>query len=349
MSIRKQSGRQSHYIGARSMALLRSNSLHAKIAKVMVSLVFGAIFALSLTPWQQTAAGSGRVVAYSPTDRQQNIDAPVDGRLGQWFVHESSHVREGDSIVELIDNDPEILSRLRSEREAISLRLGAAQQATRTSKLNVARQKNLFEQGISSKRAYEQAELEYARFLSDEATSAAELSRIEVRLSRQETQSVRAPRSGTILKRMAGQGSKLVKAGEVLAVLVPDTDSRAVELWIHGNDAPLVSAGRHVRVQFEGWPAVQFSGWPAVAVGTFGGKVAFVDAADDGEGRFRVVIVPEQGESWPDSRYLRQGVRVKGWISLSRVSLGYELWRQFNGFPPSIADPAESKAESSTK
>ena len=77
---------------------------------------------------------------------------------------------------------------------------------------------------------------------------------------------------------MAGTGAELLKAGDPLLVFVPDTDARAVELWVDGNDVPLLREGRHVRVQFEGWPALQFSGWPSVAVGTFGGHVAVVDA-----------------------------------------------------------------------
>jgi hypothetical protein len=77
-----------------------------------------------------------------------------------------------------------------------------------------------------------------------------------------------------------------------------------------------------------------------VAVGTFGGTVAFVDAADDGRGRFRIVVVPDGNEEWPSGRFLRQGVRANGWILLDEVRLGYELWRQFNGFPPAIS-PSE--------
>jgi hypothetical protein len=90
-----------------------------------------------------------------------------------------------------------------------------------------------------------------------------------------------------------------------------------------------------------------------VAVGTFGGRVAFVDATDDGKGDFRVVVVPDEDDQpWPSSRFLRQGVRAKGWFLLNEVRLGYELWRQFNGFPPSYsAPPPEGKAgaSSSTK
>ena len=34
---------------------------------------------------------------------------------------------------------------------------------------------------------------------------------------------------------------------------------------------------------------------------------------------------------------MRQGVRANGWVMLSRVRLGYEIWRQLNGFPPVLA------------
>jgi len=131
--------------------------------------------------------------------------------------------------------------------------------------------------------------------------------------------------------------------------LVPETTDRAVEIWVNGNDAPLISAGSTVRLQFEGWPAVQFVGWPSVAVGTFGGKVALVDSTDDGQGKFRLLVVPDESEqAWPDARFLRQGVRAKGWVLLNQVSLGYEIWRQLNGFPPVIS-PAEPKTEVARK
>jgi hypothetical protein len=99
-----------------------------------------------------------------------------------------------------------------------------------------------------------------------------------------------------------------------------------------------------VRLQFEGWPAVQFTGWPSVAVGTFGGEVALIDATDDGTGRFRILVKPDAADAWPRGVYLRQGVRVNGWVLLNQVKLGYELWRRFNGFPPTVA-PQEPGAD----
>ena len=182
-----------------------------------------------------------------------------------------------------------------------------------------------------------------AAALSEVASANASLAGIEVRLARQNTQRIRSPRNGTVLRLVGGQGGEMVKPGDPLLVLVPDTDARAAELWVDGNDAPLLAEGRRVRLQFEGWPAVQFTGWPSVAVGTFGGRVALIDSTDNGQGKFRVLVVPDGEQPWPSGRYLRQGVRANGWVLLNQVRLGYELWRLFNGFPPTVA-PAEPRS-----
>jgi multidrug resistance efflux pump len=164
---------------------------------------------------------------------------------------------------------------------------------------------------------------------------------------------VRAPRSGTIQQWYGLEGSDTIKEGDQLFVIVPDATELSVELKVSGNDMPLVQEGAQVRLQFEGWPAVQFVGWPSVAVGTFGGKVNRVFPTDDGFGYFRVVVTPDKhfaGEKdWPDDRYLRQGVRANGWVLLRQVSLGYEIWRQLNGFPPVVSDQEPGKAEEKEK
>ena len=60
-----------------------------------------------------------------------------------------------------------------------------------------------------------------------------------------------------------------------------------------------------------------------------------------------VLVVPDGDARWPSAAYLRQGVRAQGWVQLGRVRLGYELWRQFNGFPPSLPkEPEPSKGDS---
>jgi len=223
-----------------------------------------------------------------------------------------------------------------AKRKQAEAYLASANSALEAKKAQLAQKQREAEGYIAAARA----ELQKAR--GESALAEKELTEIEGKLARQRNQIIKAPRNGTIVRLLANEGGEIVSQGDPLFVLVPEAAERAVEIWVSGNDAPLVSIGRPVRLQFEGWPAVQFAGWPSVAIGTFGGRVVNIDATDDGKGRFRVLVLPEEGEDWPSQQYLRQGVRANGWILLNQVSLGYEIWRQINGFPPVIS-PTEPK------
>lgn len=190
-----------------------------------------------------------------------------------------------------------------------------------------------------------QVKVDYGRAMQQEAQGEAalqrkELAEIEGKQAQFDSRVVVAPRDGVILRLMANENTEMLKAGDPLFTIVPEAADRAVEMWVDGNDIPLVTPGREVRLQFEGWPAVQFAaGWPSAAFGTFGGKVAAVDGADNGKGKFRVIIRPLDAETWPSDQFLRQGARTNGWVLLNEVSLGYEIWRQLNGFPPVFDGP----------
>ena len=175
-----------------------------------------------------------------------------------------------------------------------------------------------------------------------------EIQEIDCRIERFKARFVKSPCNGIIhtVTANVGEGGIYVKEGDELAIIVPDTSDRVVEILIDGTDAPLVAShimengkGPHVRLQFEGWPALQMAGWPSLAIGTFGGRVRQLDPSDDGYGRFRIIVEPESmfdEDQWPENTYLRQGNQVVGWVFLNKVKLGYELWRQFNGFPPEL-------------
>lgn len=320
------------------MTVLRSFALLGKLPKPKtVFKVITSVFALVLiffllTPWQQFALGRGRVVAFSPTERKFTIQSPISGRVQHWYINEGSKVKKGDLIVELSDNDPAYIEQLRRERDAISIQIIAAERAIKAGVANVNRQEKLYKEGISSKRKYELAQVEFSKYQDELARAKIKKINIDVALARQKTQKVLAESSGTIFRRLSGQENVIVAKGTPIAQIVPKTPSRAVELWIRGVDISFVRVNQVARLQFEGWPAVQFRGWPEIAVGTFAGRVAFIDPTDNGVGVFRVVVVPI--EPWPEFNFLRQGVRVQGWVQLGRVRLWYELWRQFNGFPP---------------
>lgn len=310
-----------------------------KLAKLLTIAFTLLIIGLMLLPWQQTAFGTGKVIALSPNERQQNISAPVSGRLDKWYVHDGSHVKKGDPIVMLKDNDPNLMERLQMEKKSIGLSLNFLNHAAETAYIDVERQKKLFNSGINPRKSYEQAKFKYLDYKNRIEKTKIELAKIDVRISRIKRQLVKAPMAGTIIGRISGQESVLVKQGDILATLVPDTQSRAVSLWLRGIDIPLIHPGQKVRLQFEGWPAIQFSGWPSVAVGTFGGVVSIVDPTDNGYGRFRILVTPGPNNQWPSSTILRQGVRAHGWVLLNQVKIGFELWRRFNGFPPTVEKP----------
>ncbi len=196
----------------------------------------------------------------------------------------------------------------------------------------------------SYKAEVNKAQADIAKTSEELAKLQSDLLKSQTDVARQQQQEVRAPLNGRIHRLVAYAESTQVKPGDPLFEIVPETQNPAVQIWVTGNDAPLIRQGDLVRLQFEGWPAVQFVGWPSVAVGTFGGIVALVDPTDDGAGKFRVLITPDPSDQpWPEAPYLRQGVRANGWVLLKQVPLWFEIWRRMNGFPPVIPkDDAKS-------
>jgi multidrug resistance efflux pump len=233
------------------------------------------------------------------------------------------------------------------------------------------RAESLLRDGLVSTREFETATANYQAAIADSISSSAailaarqdidafrseeervisqaqvSIQEAEVRLSnamgRVGARIVTAPISGTIVRVRKPGAGQAVKEGDELATIVPLIDDQAAEIYVSSMDAALVSPGKLVSLQFSGFPAFQFSGWQNIAIGIFHGEVKVVDAVDDGTGRFRLLVVPDSARrDWPDSRFLRQGTDVTGWVLLSEVPLGYELWRQLMGFPPQFPVPEQ--------
>lgn len=159
-----------------------------------------------------------------------------------------------------------------------------------------------------------------------------------------------APQDGYVVRaQRAGIGEQL-KEGDPVVTIMPADPQQAVELYVRPMDVPLLRNGRKVRLQFDGWPALQFSGWPSVAVGTFGGVITAIDLTNSSDGSYRVLVVPDSAdEAWP--KQVRVGSGVLGWAMLDTVPVWFELWRQLNGFPPSIqpTDPAAKQGTAGKK
>lgn len=428
-----------------SLQLARSSRWARRLAMILLIMLTLCILLMAFAPWQQTVRGAGYVMAYAPRERQQTLEATIEGRIVRWNddLMENTHVKKGEFIAEIRDLDADYATRLSAQLENTTLMFDAAGKiveatqgqldAYREVQLQVVKAQDAYVQAATEKAQAAEQKLELAQAAIPQLEAALERYRglqengnlsleklqeaerklneskakvreemanvsaaksdlqgkqndrlayiqkaeadvryyegaldkarsevakvekerleLQSKIARQDTQLVTAPFDGYLVEINPNIGTQLVKKGDPICRLVPDTKDRAVQIWLDGNDAPLVSPGSHVRLQFEGWPAIQFAGWPSVAVGTFGGSVVSVDMIDDGKGKFRCQILPDASDehNWPEDRYLRQGVRANGWVLLKQVPLWFEVWRQLNGFPPSVDPPKESGGGKKTK
>lgn len=323
---------------------------------ISIGLILG-IAALWI-PWVQTTSGTGQVTTLNPSDRVQNISAMVSGRIAEWYVQDADFVEAGKPIVRIADVDEQLLPRLQAQLDAARRKFNATELTVATAEIDYLRQEQLFEEGLSSRLSFEQARIKVQQLTVSLEEATTELNQAETSLSRQGSQLVLAPRDGTILHVEAGDTATIVSAGQPLASFMPANSKRAVQIFIDGRDIGLVQPGRDVRLQFEGWPAFQFSGRPDLAVGTFRGEVLFVEPSARIDGSFRVLVtepesaedclraelrdgIPRMGEcGWPPESFVRLGANVRGWILLETVSLGFEMWRLLNSFPPVSAPTA---------
>ena len=164
-----------------------------------------------------------------------------------------------------------------------------------------------------------------------------ELANMEIR---SEQYSIIAPQDGYIVRAIKSGIGQTIKEGEAVVTVMPKSPDVAVELYVNAMDVPLLTKGRNVRMEFDGFPAFQFSGWPNIVIGTFGGEIEVIDYVDSKGGKYRILVTPDQQErDWPEQ--LRIGSGVYGWVILDEVPVWYEIWRQLNGFPPSLEEEPE--------
>ena len=314
---------------------LKVPKVYKTIMWLIVVFVLGGAALLIFTPWIQTAYGTGSVNSLNPTLRIQPISALLDGQIETWHVSEGESISKGDPIVTLVDVDSQRLEKIKSQQAAAQQRYTSNQLAVKNAQNNLSRQQSLLEEGLVSPKEVEKVQIGLEKLKAELAKTEEDLNSIRMTLARQETRTKYAPMDGTVVRLRSVGAATYIKAGEELASFVPRNINRQISVQINGLDAALVTSGRKVRIQFEGWPAFQFSGWPGVSVGTFPGIVTFVEPVADLNGNFTVWIEPDPtGAAWPDHDSARLGSRVRAWILLEEVRLGYELWRQLNNFPP---------------
>ena len=155
---------------------------------------------------------------------------------------------------------------------------------------------------------------------------------------------IKAPQNGYINRAIQSGIGEIIKEGTQIVSIMPSKFDIAVETYVSPNDLPLIHKGEKVRIWFDGWPTVVFSGWPNMSYGTFGGKIVAIENFISSNGKFRVLIAPDQEEdAWPKQISIGSGAQTLA--LLDNVPIWFELWRTLNGFPPNYYQPKEEKSK----
>ncbi|WP_396145021.1 HlyD family secretion protein [Flavobacterium sp.] len=149
---------------------------------------------------------------------------------------------------------------------------------------------------------------------------------------------IKAPQDGYINRALQSGIGENIKDGTSIASIMPSNYEIAVETYISPIDLPLVRRGEKVRVWFDGWPTIVFSGWPNMSYGTFGGKIVAIENFISENGKYRVLIAPDEKEAkWPKQLSIGAGAQTIALLDI--VPIWFEVWRTLNGFPPNYYQP----------
>lgn len=153
---------------------------------------------------------------------------------------------------------------------------------------------------------------------------------------------IKAPQNGYVNRALKSGLGENIKEGTPIVSIMPAKYDIAVETYISPNDFPLIQKGEKVRVWFDGWPTIVFSGWPNLSYGTFGGKIVAVENFISDNGKYRVLIAPDEEDkhNWPKQLSIGSGAQTMA--LLDNVPIWYEIWRTLNGFPPNYYKPTTS-------
>lgn len=155
---------------------------------------------------------------------------------------------------------------------------------------------------------------------------------------------IKAPQNGYVNRAIQSGIGETVKEGTAIVSIMPSNYEIAVETFVDPIDLPLINKGEKVRVWFDGWPTIVFSGWPDMSYGTFGGRIVAIETFISDNGKYRVLVAPDQNEArWP--KQLSIGAGAQSIALLNTVPVWFEIWRTLSGFPPNYYKPTDVKTK----
>jgi HlyD family secretion protein len=185
-------------------------------------------------------AAEGRVVTYPGAE--VTVGSDVAGTIARLDVEEKQTVRKGDVIAVISADDT------RAALAVARARVGEADADIRLFTADAERAKNLWQQDVGSKQAWEKAERDIDTARARRVSAAAEVRRLEALV---EKTIITAPIDGVIVQRDVHAG-ETIESGDTL-VTIADLSKTRVETEVDEFDAARVKLGATVSVAAEGY------------------------------------------------------------------------------------------------
>ena len=248
-----------------------------------------------------------------------------------------------EGLKSLTDLENKRLSYQEAQAKVVSLQNKVNEQRNELINLNTAIQaiNNEYQDKIAKSLSEKQSAI------SDAYEATAQIEKLQSNYNayaqRQDNYFIKSPIDGIITKAISNGIGEIIKNGEEIVSIMPANYQLAVEMYVKPIDMPLLEVGQEVRIQFDGWPAIVFSGWPNSSYGTYAGRIFAIDNFISENGQYRI-LVAENPDNRPWPREIRVGGGVNTITLLKNVRLGYEIWRQLNGFPPDFYKESSENA-----
>ncbi len=228
------------------------------------------------------------------------------------------------------------IQEIQAKRISLENKLATTRNELINARIEIDATKNEYENKIAK------AESERFSTLSDQLNADAKATKLQNEYTNYTLRSgfyfITAPQDCYITKAIVPGIGETVKEGDGIVTIMPAKFEIAAEIYVEPIDLPIIHIGNQVNFIFDGWPAFVFSGWPNMSFGTFSGKVVGIDNDISPNGRYRILVAPDNpGRPWPSQ--LRVGSGTRAIALLNDVPVWYELWRQLNSFPPDFYTP----------
>ena len=182
----------------------------------------------------------GRLVSYP--DAEVTVGSDAAGTIDRLAVHEKDVVHRGDVIAVIRADDTR--AALREARA----RVAEADADIRLYELESARARNLWDQAVGSKQAWEKAERDLDAARARRASAVADVNRLDAVIAKT---IVKAPIDGTVITRSVESGERIENGAPI--VTLANLDRTRIEAEVDEFDAGRVAVGASAVITAEGF------------------------------------------------------------------------------------------------